>query len=248
MIRTVLVDDEPDCLDVLKQLLNKYCPEVDIVGEADSVQAALQVIEMSLPDLLLLDIAINNETAFDLLNQINAVNFQVIFITAWDQHAIQAFRYSAVDYLLKPVDGNDLHKAIEKATQKAQQHNILNHLKILQNNIDALQLAQQKIAIPTMTGLTFVYLKDIMRFEAKGDCTTIHVSNDERIVSTRSIKEYEDLLPGSFFYRVHNSHIINLNKVQKYHKGRGGQLYMEDGSCIEVAFRRREDFLKRLLK
>jgi two-component system LytT family response regulator len=248
MIRTVLVDDEIDSIHVLKNLLEIHCPTVKIVGEADSVNTALQVIETCLPDLLLLDIAMNNENAFDLLNRLPAINFQIIFVTAWDNHAIQAFKYSAVDYLLKPVDGEDLRKAIEKVAQKAHEKEVVEHLKVLRNNIDALQLSQQKMAVPTMSGLSFILLKDVLRFEAKANCTIIYLSNGERIVTTRSIKEYENLLPDSIFYRVHNSHIINLNKVQKYQKGRGGYLFLEDGSSVEVAFRRREDFLKRLLK
>src|SRR5438034_1348692 len=137
MIRTVLVDDEFDSIHVLKNLLQIHCPEVEIVGEADGVSTALQVIKKSLPDLLLLDIAMNNENAFDLLNALNSVHFQVIFVTAWDNHAIRAFKYSAVDYLLKPVDGDDLHKAIEKVTQKSHEKEIIENIKVLRNNIDA---------------------------------------------------------------------------------------------------------------
>jgi len=248
MIRTVLVDDETDSTNVLKNLLQVYCPQVKVVGEADNVNDALQVIETCTPDLVLLDIAINDETAFDLLNRLNNITFQVIFVTAWDNHAITAFRYSAVDYLLKPVDGEDLQKAIEKVGQKSNEHEIMRQLKVLSDNIDSLQFTKQKMAVPTITGLSFVLLKDVIRFEAKGNYTVVYLNKGEQIVTTRSIKEYETFLPDSIFYRVHNSHIINLNKVQKYQKGRGGYLFMEDGSSIEVAFRRREDFLRRLLK
>ena len=248
MIRTVLVDDETDSTNVLKNLLQVYCPEVKVIGEADNVNDALHVIETHAPELVFLDIAINNETAFDLLNRLNNINFQIIFVTGWDNHAITAFKYSAVDYLLKPVDGDDLRKAIEKVAKKSQEHEIMRQLKVLSENIDALQFTQQKMAVPTMTGLSFVLLKDVIRFEAKGNYTVIYLSEGEQMVTTRSIKEYETFLPENIFYRVHNSHIINLNKVQKYQKGRGGYLFMEDGSSIEVAFRRREDFLRRLLK
>lgn len=248
MIRTVLVDDEIDSILILKNLLEIHCPSVKIVGEANSVNTALQAIETCSPDLLLLDIAMNNENAFDLLNRLPAINFQIIFVTAWDNHAIKAFKYSAIDYLLKPVDGEDLRDAVERVIQKRHEKEVMEHLEVLRNNIEALQLSQQKMAVPTMTGLSFILLKDVLRFEAKASCTVIYLSNGERIVTTRAIKEYENLLPDTVFYRVHNSHIINLNKVQKYQKGRGGYLFMEDGSEVEVAFRRRDDFLKRLLK
>jgi two-component system LytT family response regulator len=248
MIRAVLVDDEIDSVCVLKTLLKTHCPEVDIVGEADRVETAIKVIEKNSPDLLLLDIAINNENAFDLLNRINPGDFQVIFVTAWDNHAVKAFKYSAVDYLLKPVNGDELRNAIDKVVQKPREEGGSDHLRVLLDNINVLQLSQQKMAIPTMNGLSFIFLKDILRLEAKGNCTAIFLSNSKQIVTTRSIKEYENLLPESIFYRVHHSHIINLNKVREYQKGRGGYLIMEDDCSIEVAIRRKEDFLRRLLK
>jgi two-component system, LytTR family, response regulator len=248
MVRTVLVDDELASIRILKDLLTAHCPEVEIIGEADSVNAALEVIPACSPDLVLLDISINNENAFDLLNGLNNIDFQIIFITAWDNHAVQAFKYSATDYLLKPVDAADLQTAIKKVVRKSYEKSVIENLKILQENIQTLQLSQQKMAVPTLHGLSFVQLKDIMRLEANGSCTIIYLSNGEQLTTTRIIKEYEELLPGNIFYRVHNAHIVNLNKVQNYQKGRGGYIFMEDGTSIEVAFRRREDFLKRLLK
>jgi two-component system LytT family response regulator len=248
MVKTVLVDDESASLRILKELLKTHCPEVRVIGEADSVPAALKLIPACSPDLVLLDIAINNETAFDLLKRLNSIDFQIIFITAWDMHAVQAFKYSAVDYLLKPVDAGDLQKAIKKVVKRSVEKELIDNLQVLQENIQALQLSQQKMAIPTMQGLSFIQLKDIMRLEANGSCTVIYLSDGKQVLTTRIIKEYEELLPANVFYRVHNSHIINLNRVQNYHKGRGGIVLMEDGTSIEVALRRREDFLKRLLK
>lgn len=248
MIRTILVDDEIASIGVLKNLLTAHCPEVEIIGEADTVSTALKIISACAPHLVLLDIAINNETAFDLLNELNTIEFQIIFVTAWDKHAVQAFKYSAVDYLLKPVDAVDLQNAIKKVTRRTYEKELIENLQVLQENIQALQLSQQKMAVPTMQGLSFVQLKDIMRLEASGRCTVIYLTNGKQLLTTRIIKDYQELLPANIFYRVHNSHIINLNNVQNYHKGRGGIVFMDDGTSIEVAFRRREDFLKRLLK
>jgi two-component system LytT family response regulator len=248
MVRTVLVDDEVASIRVLKNLLSAHCPEVEIVGEADSVQSALKIISSCSPDLVLLDIAINNETAFDLLNSLNNIEFQIIFVTASDNHAVRAFKFSAVDYLLKPVDATDLQRAIKKVAKQSHEKEVLENLKALQENIQALKVTDQKMAVPTMNGLSFVVMKDIMRLEASGSCTKIYLSNGEQLTTTRIIKEYEDLLPANIFYRVHNAHIINLNRVQNYQKGRGGSVLMEDGTSIEVAFRRKDDFLKRLLK
>lgn len=248
MIRTVLVDDEADSIIVLKSLLAIHCPEVEVVGDADGIRAAQKIIGECQPDLLFLDIAMNSETGFDLLNRLKPGPWKVIFVTAWDNHAIRAFKYSALDYLLKPIDGDELRRAVDKIAMPAEEKTIEKHLKALMENISALKTAQQKMAVPTMTGLSFIYLSEVLHLEAKNNYTVIYLSNGQRVMSTRTIKEYESLLPDTIFYRVHNSHIINLDKVQNYHKGRGGSLILEDGSAIEVAFRRREGFLSRVLK
>jgi two-component system LytT family response regulator len=248
MIRTVLVDDEIDSIRVLERLLETFCPHISIVGKADGVETALREIRASQPDLVILDIEMTQGNAFDLLNQLQPIAFQVIFVTAFDNYAVRAFKYSAVDYLLKPVDIDDLRDALDRVTEKTQEKGVMEKMKVLLDNMGTISLSQQKMAVPTITGLMFVAIRDIIRFEAKGNYTVIFLNNGDQITATRNIKEYEDLLPGSIFCRIHNSHIINLQNIQKYNKGRGGYVIMEDGSSIEVATRRREEFLRRLLK
>ena len=248
MIRTVLIDDEIDSIRILQRLLDSYCPEVMIVGKADGVETGIHTIQTTRPDLVLLDIEMAQGNAFDLLNQLQPINFQIIFVTAFDNYALKAFKYSAIDYLLKPIDIDDLCAAVERVSQKIQGKSFLDQMQVLLHNVETFHLSQQKMAVPTLTGLIFVAIRDITRFEAKGSYTSIYLNNGEQIMATRNIKEYEDLLPAVIFCRVHNSHIINLHKIQKYHKGRGGHVIMEDGSSIEVASRRREEFLRRLLK
>jgi two-component system LytT family response regulator len=248
MIRTVLVDDETDSIMVLEKLLETACPAVNIVGRADGVVSALAIIQSVRPDLVFLDIEMTQGNAFDLLNQLQPFTFEVIFVTAFDNYALRAFKYSAVDYLLKPVDIDDLQKAVEKASSQVQVRNVQEQMQILLENVGTFQLSQQKIAFPTLTGLTFVIMGDIVYLEAKGSYTMIHLSDKRQITVTKNIREYEEMLPELIFYRVHKSHIINLQKIQKYQKGRGGYIVMEDGSSIEVASRRREEFLQRLLK
>lgn len=248
MIRTILVDDEIDSIRVLQRLLEAYCPNVNIIGTANGVDSALELISETRPDLVLLDIEMSQGNAFDLLNQLMPLAFQVIFVTAFDNYAIRAFKYSAVDYLLKPVDIDDLRNAIERVIEKSPSKDIAEQMRILLGNVGALQMTQQKMAIPTVTGLTFVPVQDILRFEAKGNYTNICLAGEKIIMTTRTIKDYEDILPDTIFCRIHNSHIINLSRIQKYQKGRGGVVIMEDGTAIEVASRRREDFLRKLLK
>lgn len=248
MIKAVLVDDEIDSLRVLERLLETYCPQVSVVGKADGVESAVQVIRTTTPDLVFLDIEMTQGNAFDLLSRLRPVNFRVIFVTAFGEYAIRAFKYSALDYLLKPVDIDDLCNAVERAAETLQEKNILDQMKIFQENISNFQLYQQKLAVPIATGLMFVVIKDIIRFEAKGSYTAIHLQGKEQILTTRNIKEYETMVPESIFFRIHNSHIINLHQIRKYHKGRGGSVVMEDGTSIDVASRRREEFIRRLLK
>jgi two-component system LytT family response regulator len=248
MIRTVLVDDEIDSIRVMQKLLDAFCPQVEIVGTAGGVETAIELIRETMPDLLLLDIEMSQGNAFDLLNQLQPLEFQVIFVTAFDNYAIRAFKYSAVDYLLKPVDIDDLLEAIGRVQEKPDEQDLSQQMKILLANVGVLQLSQQKMAIPTITGLLFVPVQDIMRFEAKGNYTTIFLSNGDPILATKTIKDYEEILPETIFCRIHNSHIINLSRIRQYQKGRGGSVVMEDGSVIEVATRRREEFMRRLLK
>lgn len=248
MIRTILVDDERDSIRVLQKLLEKYCPQVEVVGTAGGVETALEVIQAERPDLLFLDIEMTHGNAFDLLNQLRAMTFQVIFVTAFDNHAIRAFKYSAVDYLLKPVDIDELVAAVERVQQRSKEKDVVQKMQVFLDNMGTLNLGQQKMAVPTVEGLIFINLKEVVRLEAKSSYTQILMENGEAVMATRSIRDYEDILPETSFCRIHNSHIINLFKIAKYHKGRGGYVILEDGSTIEVASRRRQEFLRRLLK
>jgi len=248
MIRTILVDDEPDSIRVLKTMLENYCPDICIIGDAEGVETAFDLIRTLKPDLVFLDIEMIQGNAFDLLNRLLPLTFQVIFVTAFDNYAIHAFKFSAVDYLLKPVDAGELCNAVGKVTSRSQEQIDLVQIKTLLENVGSLHVSNRKMAIPIMTGLTFIAISDIIRFEASGHYTTICLEKGQTIVSTRNIKEYELLLPDTLFYRVHHSHLINLHRIREYQKGRGGYVIMEDGVEIEVATRRREDFLKRLIK
>lgn len=254
MIRTVLIDDEVDSIKVLQRMLGTACPQVEIVGTANGVESAITVVRETEPDLLLMDIEMSQGNAFDLLNRLEPMKFQVIFVTAFDNYAIRAIRYSAIDYLLKPVDFDDLKNAIKRVEEQPEKERLSIQMKALMENLETLQLSQQKMAIPTLSGLIFIPVQNIIRIEAHGNYTNIYLAEEGAkggvrvIKATKTIKEYEDLLPEILFCRIHNSHIINLSKILEYQKGRGGTVLMEDGAEIEVAARRRDEFLRRLLK
>lgn len=248
LIRAILIDDEPDSNRVLQTLLENYCPQVKVVGMADGVDTGFSLIASAQPDLVLMDIEMNQGNAFDLLNRLDAIPFHLIFVTAFDSHAVRAFRYNAVDYLLKPVNITELRHAVEKLSDKYRENNMLDRVKAVLETMRGADTLEKKIALPTANGLSFVQLKEIIRLEAQGSYTVVHMQDGLKIMATVGIKDYEDLLPENLFYRIHHSHIINLNKIKSYQKGRGGYVTMDDDSYIEVASRRREGFMERLLK
>lgn len=245
MINALIIDDEPKNIRILQGLLEESCPEVTVTGEAVSAESAIPLIHEKQPDLVFLDIEMPYGNAFDLLDKIMPVNFEIIFITAFDDYTLKAFKYSALDYLLKPVSIDELKNAVRKAKEKIRVKNINQQLQNLLFNINKTNSSLQKIALPCKDGLVFVLLTDIIRFEAKAGYTNVFAVTHQKYVSSRSIKEYEEILPDDIFFRIHNSHIINLNWVKKYHKGRGGLIEMSDGAMIEVATRRKDEFLAR---
>jgi two-component system LytT family response regulator len=245
MINALIVDDEPKNIRILQGLLDESCPDVKIVGEAISAETAIPLIRDKNPDLVFLDIEMPYGNAFDLLDKIMPVNFEIIFITAFDDYTLKAFKYSALDYLLKPVSIDELKTAVYKAKERIRFKNINSQLQNLMFNINKTNASLQKIALPCNDGLVFVLLSEIIRFEAKGGYTHVHVANNQKYISSRIIKDYEEILPEDIFFRIHNSHIINLNFVKKYHKGRGGMIEMTDNAMIEVATRRKDEFLAR---
>ena len=239
MIKALIIDDESSCIERLNTLLHEYCPSVEVIGTFTSVDDSLQGIAQLRPELVFLDVMIGDETGFDLLKKLPAINFKLIFTTAYEHFAVQAFKFSALDYLLKPIDPDDLKQAIEKVEKNelavkldALFHNLNNHGK--------------RLAIPTTTGLTFVQAADIIRCQSEANYTIIFLKDKQKITVAKTLREFENLLSEHNFYRVHNSHLINLAFVKSYNRGKGGFVNMMDETVIEVASRRKEDFLKRL--
>lgn len=243
MIRAIIVDDEPKNRKVLRSLLTQFCPQVVVEHEAGSADEAAVIIQQQKPDILFLDIEMPYGNGFDLLDRLMPVDFEIIFITAFDEYTLKAFKYSALDYLLKPVNIEELQAAVEKASKKIHLKNINQQLSNLLQNIRHAESGISKLAVPSQDGFFFLALADIIRIEAKGNYTNIFSADGQKHVSSRTIKQYEEMMPRRQFFRIHNSHIINLSFIKKYHKGRGGLVEMSDGAMLEVATRRKDDFL-----
>lgn len=240
MLRTILIDDEADARSTLRSFIAQYCPQVAIVDEATGVKDGFRKISLHQPDLVLLDIQMEDGTGFDLLEKIKVPSFSVIFTTAFDNFAVRAFKYAAVDYLLKPIDPDELIEAIGKATRhKSGNAERIDHLLELrqQQKIDRITLSSQD-------SYTVVKLDHILRLESDSNYTHFFLLGKEKITVPRSLKEFEELLPHDRFFRTHQSHIINLSYVKKFVKEEGGYVVMEDGSEVLVARRRKDDFIQ----
>lgn len=245
MIRTIIIDDEPNNIEALKQLLIKYCPHVELVGDAENIRTGQALILNTQPDLVFLDIEMPFGNAFELLNNLSPVNFEIIFVTAFDNYAINAIKYSALDYLLKPVNIKELQNAVQKAAERIKTKNITSKIDTLLFNLSVSKPVLQKVALPTLDGLVFVNINELVWLEARGSYTFVYMQDQQKIMVSRTLKEFEDILPFETFSRVHQSYIINHHFIKKYNRGRGGTIEMEDGTTIEVSMRKKDEFLSK---
>lgn len=243
MIKAIIVDDEPDCSETLGILLQKCCPGVQIAAICNSGASALKEIPFHNPDLVFLDIEMPHMNGFQLLENLPSIAFDIVFTTSYDQYAIKAIRWSAMDYLLKPVDQEELKNAIEKTVQRHQPP-LPQQLEILLQRLH--QPMVSKIAIPTMAGLEMIAVDSIITCASNSNYTTLYLKGRQKITASRTLKEIEEILDGLTFFRVHQSFLVNLNEITKYVKGEGGYLVMSDGSSIDVARSRKESLLIKL--
>lgn len=245
MIQAVIVDDEPNNINTLQQLLERFCPQVEVTGTARNIQTARQVIEEAKPDLVFLDIEMPYGNAFDLLNSLPSITFEIVFVTAFDNYAIHAIKYSALDYLLKPVNIKELQEAVQKASIRLEEQDMQKKISNLLFNLQTPKNYLKRLAIPVQEGMVFIHTDECVRLEASTNYTIIHLSNKNKLITSRSLGDFEELLDSNQFTRIHRSHIINHRYVKKYHRGRGGFIEMEDGTNIEVAIRKKDEFLNK---
>jgi two-component system LytT family response regulator len=246
-MRAILIDDEMDSLESLGAELKAYCPEIEIVASYQDPRKGLEGLRNLTPDLVFLDIEMPHFNAFELLQKMEPIHFDVIFVTAYDEDAVKAFEFSAVDYLLKPIMKTKLIQAVQKVSDKQSQHLQPQHLKALINHMH-LQTRQEmeNIALPTSEGFDFVHINDIRYLQSDNNYTWVHLQTQQKYLVTRTLKEMASMIAFPQFFRAHQTYYVNLNHVKKYVRGQGGYLVLKDGTQIPVS-RANKDALIRLL-
>lgn len=250
MLQAILIDDEQNSRETLAGKLDLFCPEIEIVGEGGSVQEGLDLIKSQEVDLLFLDIDLAGESGFDLLKALTedetASTPAVVFITAHDEFAIQAIKFSALDYLLKPVDPEELVKAVRKVESEKGLPKKATNFNVLVENIRQASDSPKKIVIPTSDGMHVIRLSDIVRLESSSNYTTFFLNGQKNLLASKTLKEFDMMLEGYSFLRIHKSHLVNVNFLKKYVQTDGGYLILEDGSRIPVANRKKEQLMSLL--
>ena len=241
MKRIAIIDDEQDARQMLRSMIMSLCPDVDICGEADNVHSAFMMIRQSRPHAILLDNSMEDGSGFDLLDKFENPDFQVIFTTAFDEFALRAFRYHAQDYLLKPINPVELSQALDRITT----HSPLEASTQLSDLINSVRSGQlKKITLTSLEGLVFLNLDEIVRLESDGSYTIFYMINQDRHIVSRPMREFEELLPSREFFKLHQSHLVQLSFVKRVLREDGGLALMEDGSKVPIARRRKDEFLE----
>ncbi|MCD4682131.1 MAG: LytTR family DNA-binding domain-containing protein [Bacteroidales bacterium] len=240
MISVVVIDDEQKARETIINILALSNTNLNVVGEADDINSAYDLINKKHPDLVLLDINLPDGTGFDLIKMFSRINFKVVFITAHEEYAIKAFKFTALDYILKPITAGDLLQAVEKANESINKEE--NELKIntFLSNLEKIK----KIVLKTSESIHIVRIKNIIRCEADVNYTTFYLDNDEKLLVSKTLKEYAELLDSSGFFRTHQSHLVNQDHILRYDKTEGGHLVMDNESIVPVASRKKDELFK----
>ncbi len=248
MIRAVIIEDEAESRELLAALVTKNCEGVTVVDTAGNVASGVEAIKKHAPDLIFLDISMPDGTGFDLLGKVANMKFDVIFTTATDRYALKAIKYSALDYMLKPIDVEELKVAVEKVKEKKSTVSGVENLAFLLQNLKQKNDNFSKITLPTGNAYEIVNVPDIIRCEAEGSYTNFYLVGNKKVMVSASLKHYEDLLPENDFIRVHHHHLINMNHVTRFLKVDGGYAIMSDGTQVEISRRKKDAFVERLSK
>lgn len=242
-LKTIVIDDEPNAVDFISTIISEYCPDLEITGKAYDVPEGIRLINEKKPDLVFLDVEMPNGTGFDLLTHFPEKNFDVVFITAFNHYAIKAIKFSAVDYILKPINITEFIESVKKVVGKRSENKSQNNenFKTLIENLRS--GSPSRLAIPTADGMEYLNPKEIIRIEADRSYSWFYLTANRKILVSKHLKEFQDILDERSFFRPHNSFLINLKYVRKYVRKEGGYIEMQDGSQIPVSRTRKDLFL-----
>lgn len=243
LLKAVLIDDEPSSLQNLQQKLKEFCPDVDVIASAQKPEDAILLIRQHKPDVIFLDIEMPRMNGFRMLDELGEYDFDIIFTTAYNHYAIDAIRISAFDYLTKPVAIKDLQSAVERLAKHRKLHT-KDKMELLRSSLSSTKSQDEKIAVPTSEGLEFIPIRNIVHIESSSNYSKLFFLDGKNILVTKLLGEFEEMLSPYNFFRVHNSHLINLAYIKKYIRGEGGQVVMQNGDVVDVARRKKEEFLK----
>jgi len=242
-LKAILIDDELPSLQNLQQKLEEFCPDIKVIATAQKPEDAIRLIEQNQPDVIFLDIEMPRMNGFKMLEEIKEQNFDIIFITAYNHYAIDAIRISAFDYLVKPVAVKDLQNSVNRLINSHRKQ-VPEKLDVLRQNLSNSRSQNDKITIVTNEGVDFYEISQIVRIESSSNYSKIHFKDGKVLLVTKLLKDFEEILAPYRFYRIHNSHLINLSYIKKYLRGDGGQVIMQNNDVIDVARRKKEEFLK----
>jgi two-component system LytT family response regulator len=245
ILKAVIVDDELASRAALANFIAKYCTDVVVAGFGESVKTGLEAIRQHQPDIVFLDVEMPYGNAFDLLEQAGEITFETVFVTAFSHYALKALNFSAAYYILKPIDIDELIQAVQKIRLEKEKSHFSFHTKVLMENLQAVNKQLQKIVLPFMEGFEVIQVKDIVRCQANDNFTDFYMANGSKILICRTLKFYEDILIDFDFLRVHKSHLINLQQVKKYIRGKGGQVVMADNSVVDVSPLKKQELLNK---
>ena len=247
MIKTIIIEDEQQSREVLELMLKKFTGIIDLLDSCSTPEKGIESIEKNSPDLVFLDIQMPRMNGFEMLKKLDRVDFNIIFTTAYNKYAINAIKVSALDYLLKPIDREELEIAIKKCQQNIEQKNIGYKMDVLWKNLSQHHALDQTLTLTSLDGIRFIKMKDIVRLEANGRYTKFYLLNKEVIIASRTLGDFEETLAANEFFRIHETHIVNLLYIDRFHKG-NNYVLLTDKTELPLARRRKEDFLKLIPK
>ena len=243
-LKAIIIDDEQPVIDLLNGMISQFCEGVEVVATASSVKAGVTEITKQTPDLIFLDIKLGDGSGFDLLEQLGNQMPMVVFITAYDQYAVKAFKFSAIDYVMKPINLSDIEIAVEKCRNQIEKDNLSEKLKVFLQNMDGTGNEEKKIVLKTAESIHIVKIGEIVRCESDHNYTEFYLVDNRKLLVSRTLKEYDELLNGYGFFRTHQSHLININFISRFDKAGGGELVLTDKSRVPVSKRKRDELFE----